>query len=42
MMEELGKLDILHFLDLNGRIQVISRPYTNKVRQCDEAIRRLR
>ena len=41
VMEELGKLDILHFVDLNTSVQIISRTFSQVIRRCDETERRI-
>ncbi|MDR3737365.1 MAG: V-type ATPase 116kDa subunit family protein [Acidobacteriaceae bacterium] len=42
VMESLGRLSCLHFVDVNSREQVYNRPYSAMVRRCDEAHRRIR
>ncbi len=42
VMTEMGKLDCLHFLDLNRHEQIFNRTYANLIRRCDEAERRIR
>lgn len=42
VMDSLGKLSCLEFIDVNKKEQVYSRPYSTMIRRCDEAMRRLR
>jgi hypothetical protein len=42
VMESLGRMSCLHFVDVNSKEQVYSRPYSAMVRRCDEAHRRIR
>eukprot|EP00824_Muranothrix_gubernata_P005823 TRINITY_DN175_c0_g1_i1.p1 TRINITY_DN175_c0_g1~~TRINITY_DN175_c0_g1_i1.p1 ORF type:complete len:838 (+),score=142.13 TRINITY_DN175_c0_g1_i1:2-2515(+) len=42
VMEELGKMDSLHFIDLNANEQVFSRTFSNFIKRADEAERRIR
>jgi hypothetical protein len=41
VMENLGRLSCLHFIDMNGNEQSYSRTYSSLVRRCDEALRRV-
>jgi hypothetical protein len=40
-MNELGKLNQLHFLDLNKDSQAYQLPYTSDIKKLDEAQRKL-
>lgn len=42
VMEELGKLSCLHFIDVNDKEQIYRRAYTETIRRCDEASRRIK
>jgi V-type H+-transporting ATPase subunit a len=42
IISELGKLDCLHFLDLNRKEQIFLRTFANIIRRCDEAERRIK
>ena len=41
IMNELGTLGAVHFVDLNKGEQTFSLPYANQIRRCDESLRRL-
>ena len=41
VMENLGRLSCLHFIDMNSNEQVYNRTYSNLVRRCDEALRKI-
>jgi len=42
VMDSLGRLSCLHYLDVNNKEQIYSRAYSVMVRRCDEAYRRIR
>lgn len=42
IMNELGKLNSLHLIDLNKDEQVFNRTFANTIRRCDEAERRIK
>jgi len=42
VMNSLGKLTCLHFIDSNAKEQVYRLPYASIVYRCDEALRRIR
>lgn len=42
LMDSLGKLTCLQFVDVNQNEQSYNRPYTPMVRRCDEAVRRIK
>ena len=42
IMNELGKLNSIHLLDLNKDEQVFNRTFANTIRRCDEAERRIK
>lgn len=41
IMNELGNLGSVHFMDLNKGEQTFHLPYANQIRRCDETLRRL-
>jgi hypothetical protein len=41
IMNELGGLGTVHFLDLNKGEQTHHLPYANQIRRCDETLKRL-
>lgn len=41
VMNELGGLGAVHFVDLNKGEQTFSLPYANQLRRCDESLRRV-
>jgi len=41
ILNELGRLSLLHFVDLNGTIAAVNRPFTNYMKRCDEILLRL-
>jgi len=42
IMDSLGKLSCLHFIDVSNKDQVYSKPYSAMIRRCDEAIRKIK
>jgi V-type H+-transporting ATPase subunit a len=42
VMHELGKLDAIHFIDLNSKETVFNRTFAQYIRRCDELERRIR
>lgn len=42
VMDGIGKLSCLHFVDVNNRDQIYNRTYSNNIRRCDEAQRRIK
>ncbi len=42
VMDSLGRLSCLHFLDVNNKEQVYNRPYSTMIRRCDEGARRIK
>ena len=41
MIEQLGKINVVHFLDLNKNEQPFNLPYAPQIRRCDETKRRI-
>ena len=41
IMNELGSIGSVHFVDLNKGEQAFSLPYAGQIRRCDESLRRL-
>lgn len=41
IMNALGNLGSVHFVDLNKGEQTFHMPYANQLRRCDESIRRI-
>lgn len=41
MIEQLGKINVVHFLDLNKNEQPFNLPYAPQIRRCDETERRI-
>jgi len=41
IMNELGQLDTLHFVDLNKDEQSFNLPYAQEIRRCDETFRKI-
>lgn len=41
MIEQLGKINVVHFLDLNKTEQPFNLPYAPQIRRCDETERRI-
>ena len=41
IMNELGGLGSVHFIDLNKEEQAFHLPYANQIKRCDEALRRI-
>lgn len=42
LMDSLGRLSCLHFVDVNNKEQLYHRPYSSMLRRCDDAVRRIR
>lgn len=42
VMDELGKKNALHFIDLNLKGQAYNKPYLMCIKRCDETERRIR
>lgn len=42
VMDSLGRLSCLHFVDVNNKEQVYNRAYSTMIRRCDEAARRMK
>ncbi len=42
IMDEIGKKNALHFIDLNQKGQVYARPYASCIKRCDEAERKIK
>ncbi len=40
-LNQLCSLDFLHFCELNGHIQPHLMPYSERLRACDESLRRV-
>jgi len=40
-MNQLGNLNLAHFIDLNKNEQVFNLPYATQVKRCEETERRL-
>jgi hypothetical protein len=38
---EIGKLNCLHFIDINRKEQIFTRPHALNIRKCEEATRKL-
>lgn len=38
ILNELGRLSLVHFVDLNGNLSAINRPFTNYIKRCDEIL----
>ena len=41
IMNELGKLEVVHFVDLNKGEQVFNLPYQAQISRCEETQRRI-
>jgi V-type H+-transporting ATPase subunit a len=41
VMNQLGNLDIVHFIDLNKGEQPFNLPYTSQIKRCEETERRV-
>jgi hypothetical protein len=42
VMDEIGKLSCLHFVDANSKEQLYNRTYSSLIRRCDEAQHRIK
>jgi vacuolar-type H+-ATPase subunit I/STV1 len=42
IMNELGKINLLHFIDLSKKSQVYNKSFLNRIKQCDEAYRNIK
>ena len=42
VMDSLGRLSCLHFIDVSAKEQIYTRPYSTMIRRCDEGARRIR
>jgi len=38
ILNELGRLSLVHFVDLNGSLSAVNRPFTNYIKRCDEIL----
>jgi vacuolar-type H+-ATPase subunit I/STV1 len=41
VMNELGNLNVAHFIDLNQGEQPFNLPYANQIKRCEETERRI-
>jgi hypothetical protein len=41
VMNQLGNLNAVHFIDLNKGEQPFSLPYTNQIKRCEETERKI-
>jgi hypothetical protein len=41
IMNEMGNLGSVHFIDLNKGEQAFNLPYSSQIKRCDETLRRI-